>query len=154
MSQRKYALELILELGLAGAKPASTPLEVNQKLTSVDFDKLIPSSIDTAQDPLLKDASEFQRLVGRLLYLTMSRPDISFDVQIFSKYMHSPKQSHLDTARRVIRYVKSAPGQVLLLPSSSDVTLKIYCDADWGACLQTIRSITGYSVFYGNALIS
>ncbi|XP_019229458.1 PREDICTED: uncharacterized protein LOC109236018 [Nicotiana attenuata] len=122
MSQRKYALELISEFGLVGAKPSSTPLEVNQKLTSVDFDKLASSSDNTVQDPLLKDAGEFQRLVERLLYLTMTRPDISFAVQTLSQYMHSPKQSHLDATKRVVRYVKSALGQGLLLPSPGDGT--------------------------------
>ncbi|XP_019251410.1 PREDICTED: uncharacterized protein LOC109230361 [Nicotiana attenuata] len=110
--------------------------------------------MDTAQDPLLKDAGEFQRLVRWLLYLTTTRPDISFDVQTLSQYMHFPNQSHLDAARRVVRYVKSAPGQGLLLPSSGDGTLKAYCDADWGACLQTRRLVTNYLVLYGNALIS
>ncbi|XP_070017575.1 uncharacterized mitochondrial protein AtMg00810-like [Nicotiana sylvestris] len=124
MSQCKYALELISELGLAGAKPSSTPLEVNKKLTFVNFDKLIPSSMDTAQGPLLKDAGEFQRLVGMLLYLTMTRPDIPFVVQTLSQSMHSPKQSHLDTVGRVVRYVKSAPGQGLMLPLLGDGTLK------------------------------
>ncbi|XP_019224768.1 PREDICTED: uncharacterized protein LOC109206397 [Nicotiana attenuata] len=153
MSQHKYALELNSELGLAGTKPSSTPLEVNQKLTSVDFDKLT-SSYANIQDPLLKDAGEYQRLVGRLLYLTMTRPDISFAVQTLSQHMHSPKQSHLDAAMRVVKYIKDAPGQGLLLPSSGDGTLKAYCDANWGACLQTRRSVTGYCVFFGNALIS
>ncbi|XP_019263121.1 PREDICTED: uncharacterized protein LOC109240895 isoform X2 [Nicotiana attenuata] len=115
---------------------------------------LASSSDDSAQDPLLKDAGEYQRLVGRLLYLTMTRPDISFAVQTLSQYMHSPKQSHLDAAKRVVKYVKNAPGQGLLLPSPGDGTLKAYCDADWGACLQTRRSVTGYCVFFGNALIS
>ncbi|XP_019227092.1 PREDICTED: uncharacterized protein LOC109208438 [Nicotiana attenuata] len=84
----------------------------------------------------------------------MTRPDISFAVHTLSQYMHSSKQSHLDAARRVVKYIKSAPGQGLLLPSSGDGTLQVYCNVDWGACLQTRRSVTGYSMFYGNALVS
>nr|XP_016439408.1 PREDICTED: uncharacterized mitochondrial protein AtMg00810-like [Nicotiana tabacum] len=104
MSQRKYALELTAELGLAGSKPASTPLEVNQKLTTVEFDKAVAGAADN--DYVLKDASVYQRLVGKLLYLTMTRPDISYVVQTLSQFMHAPKQSHLVAATRVVRYIR------------------------------------------------
>ncbi|XP_070029376.1 uncharacterized mitochondrial protein AtMg00810-like [Nicotiana sylvestris] len=152
MSQRKYALELVAELGLEGSKPASTPLEVNQKLTTVEFDKATTPAADN--DPVLRDTSVYQRLVGRLLYLTMTRPDISYAVQTHSQFMHAPKQSHLDVVTRVVRYIKTAPGQGLLLPAEGDGQLLVYCDAYWGACLHTRRSVTGYIVFYGDALIS
>lgn len=64
VSQQKYALELIVELGLSGSNPASTPLVVNQKLTSVEFDKLISPTI--GDDSPLEDAWIYQRLVERL----------------------------------------------------------------------------------------
>ncbi|XP_019240599.1 PREDICTED: uncharacterized protein LOC109234813 [Nicotiana attenuata] len=152
MSQRKYALELIAELGLAGSKTTSTPLEVNQKLTTMEFDKAITPAADN--DPVLRDASVYQRLVGRLLYLTMTRPDISYDVQTLSQFMHAPKQSHLDAATRVVRYIKTSPVQGLLLPAEGDGQLLAYCDADRGACLHTRMSVTTYLVFCGDALIS
>nr|XP_018621856.1 uncharacterized mitochondrial protein AtMg00810-like [Nicotiana tomentosiformis] len=154
MSQRKYALGLISELGLAGAKPASTPLEVNQKPTCIDFDQLVGPSDGMAHDAALRDAGEYHRLVDRLLYLTITRPDISFAMQTLSQFMHAPKQSHMDVAIRVVRYIKSAPGQGLLLPTEGNRELRAYCDIDWGECLQTRRSVTGYLVFYGDALIS
>nr|XP_016457484.1 PREDICTED: uncharacterized mitochondrial protein AtMg00810-like [Nicotiana tabacum] len=106
MRQRKYSLELIYELGLGGAKTAGTPLEYNQKLTSIEFDRAFNK--DAAhEDPILEDAGEYQRLVGRLLYLTMTRPDISFGVQVLSQYMHSLKQSHMEAALRIVRYLKA-----------------------------------------------
>ncbi|MDV3143949.1 MAG: reverse transcriptase domain-containing protein, partial [Candidatus Phytoplasma australasiaticum] len=71
MSQRKYALELVSEAGLAGVKPATTPLECNMKLTSADF----PTD---ANDELFPDVSKYQRMIGKLLYLTNTRPDIAF----------------------------------------------------------------------------
>ncbi|XP_070050761.1 uncharacterized mitochondrial protein AtMg00810-like [Nicotiana tomentosiformis] len=116
MSQRKYALELTAELGLAGSKPASTPLEVNQKLTTVEFDKAVAGAADN--DYVLKDA-------------------------ITSSCCHQSSEIY-----------KTARGQGLLLPVAGDGQLLTYCDADWGACLHTRRSITGYLVFYGDALIS
>lgn len=139
MNQRKYALELIVELWLGGAKPVSAPLKHNQKLTSADYDSFINTQStdkDNADtDHLLPDASQYQRLVGRLLYLTMTRADIAFAVQLLSQFMHKPKQSHMEVALRVVRYIKSALGLGLLMPSESYGKLRAYCDSDWGGCL-------------------
>ena len=79
MNQRKYALEMISEVGLAAAKPVMTPLECNMKLTSVEFDE---GNVTT--DDLFTDINKYQRLVGKLLYLTNTRPDIAFAVQSLS----------------------------------------------------------------------
>ncbi|XP_059302043.1 uncharacterized mitochondrial protein AtMg00810-like [Lycium ferocissimum] len=81
----------------------------------------------------------YQQLVGRLLYLTIARPDIAFAVQTLSQFMHAPKRSHMEAAIRVVKYIKHSPG---------------YCDADLGTCANTRKSITGYLVTYGNSLIS
>ncbi|XP_018632525.1 uncharacterized mitochondrial protein AtMg00810-like [Nicotiana tomentosiformis] len=116
--------------------------------------QLVGPSDGMSHDATLQDAREYQRLVGRLLYLTMTRLDISFVVQTLSQFMHTLKQSHMDVAISVVRYINSAHGQGLLLPAEENRELRAYCDADWGACLQTRRSVIGYLVFYGDALIS
>nr|XP_025883812.1 uncharacterized protein LOC112940244 [Solanum lycopersicum] len=153
LCQRKYALELISEAGLSGAKPANTPLETNLKLTSVVYDKAIQHEAATGDDEL-KDPAMYQRLVGRLLYLTMTRPDIAFVVQVLSQYMHCPKKSHMDAALRVVRYIKGTPGLGLFMPAKNSNQLSAYCDSDWGACLETRRSVTGYLVKFGGAMVS
>ncbi|XP_055824356.1 uncharacterized mitochondrial protein AtMg00810-like [Solanum dulcamara] len=84
----------------------------------------------------------------------MTRPDIAFPVQVLSQYMHSPKQSHMESALRVVRYLKEAPSLGLLMSSKDTNTLTAYCDSDWGACLETRRSVTGYLVKFGGSLIS
>ncbi|XP_019231436.1 PREDICTED: uncharacterized protein LOC109212260 [Nicotiana attenuata] len=129
MCQRKYALELISESGLSGAKPAATPLKLNQKLTTTEFDKCF-STKNTNSDEVLKNPGTYQRLVGRLLYLTMTRPDIAFMVQVLSQFMHCPKVSHMEAALRVVRYLKQAPGLGLLMPGESSSKLTAYCDSD------------------------
>uniref|UniRef100_A0A3Q7HPE8 Reverse transcriptase Ty1/copia-type domain-containing protein n=1 Tax=Solanum lycopersicum TaxID=4081 RepID=A0A3Q7HPE8_SOLLC len=149
--QRKYALELISDMGLAGAKPVSTPMELNQKLTTVEFDASISSR---CPDETLKDPTGYQRLIGRLLYLTTTRPDISFVVQCLSQFMHSPKTSHMEAAMRLVRYVKSEPGLGILMASTGGNDLQVFCDADWGAYINSRRSITGYLVQYGGSPIS
>lgn len=83
LNQRKYILELISEIGLSGAKPASTPLETNIKLTSVEFDK----TVGLSGDVVLKDITSYQRLVGKLMYATITRPDISYVVQTLSQFI-------------------------------------------------------------------
>jgi len=153
MTQRKYALELVSETGLGGAKPVHTPLELNKKLTNVQYDELVPGS-KTEGDELLTDPTQYQRLVGRLLYLTMTRPDLAFTAQVLSQFMHSPKQSHMEATLRAVRYIKESPGLGLLMPTEQTTQLTAYCDSDWGACLETRKSVTGYLVKFGGDLIS
>ena len=152
MHQRKYCLELISDMGLSGSKPIRAPIELNQKLTSAEFDLYFPQESKT--DKLLKDPSVYQKLVGRLLYLTITRPDTAFAVQNLSQYMHEPKTSHMEAAIRMIKYVKQSPGLGILMSSSSTNQMTAYCDADWASCANTRKSITGYLVTYGNSLIS
>uniref|UniRef100_A0A3Q7H9C8 Reverse transcriptase Ty1/copia-type domain-containing protein n=1 Tax=Solanum lycopersicum TaxID=4081 RepID=A0A3Q7H9C8_SOLLC len=87
MNQRKYALELISDVGLAGSKPVHTPLEPNVKLTSVEHDKCTGAK----DDPLFEDMSRYQKLIGKLIYLTITRPNICFAVQLLSQLMQHPK---------------------------------------------------------------
>ncbi|XP_019244361.1 PREDICTED: uncharacterized protein LOC109224228 [Nicotiana attenuata] len=153
MHQRKYALELISELGLSAAKPAATPLEMNIKLTTKEFDDHIGTTNNEA-DELLPDPGVYQRLIGKLLYLTMTRPDLAFSVQTLSQFMQQPKSSHMEAATRIVRYVKNHPGQGLLLSSSSKGVLEAYCDADWAACQNSRKSVTGYLIKLGDSLVS
>lgn len=104
-------------------------------------------------DPLL-DSGQYRRLIGRLLYLTISRPDISFAVNKLSQYMSAPRTSHLDAVHHLLRYLKSTPGTGLLFSATSALSLKAYADSDWGNCPDTRRSTTGQCVFLGESLIS
>ncbi|XP_019226928.1 PREDICTED: uncharacterized protein LOC109208297 [Nicotiana attenuata] len=150
LNQRKYTLELISELGLSGAKPVVTSLEINQKLTSVEYDKGVGMQVE---DPMV-DVTGYQKLIGKLLYLTVTRQDISYVVQTLSQFMQAPKKSHMDAALRVVRYLKAAPGMGVLMHREPKDTLPRFCDSDWAACPVTRRSVSGYVVKFGNFLIS
>ncbi|KAH0749429.1 hypothetical protein KY290_028661 [Solanum tuberosum] len=139
-------------MGLSSSKPVGAPIELNQKLTSAEFDLHFPPADEN--DKLLSDPSMYQKLVGRLLYLTITRPDIAFATQLLSQFMHSPKTSHMDAAMRVVRYVKKAPGLGILMSANVDNQLTAYCDADWASCPNNRKSITGYMITYGSSLIS
>nr|XP_016437393.1 PREDICTED: uncharacterized mitochondrial protein AtMg00810-like [Nicotiana tabacum] len=119
MNQRKYAMELISESGLSGVRTAGTPLKINQKLTSADYDSWITTN---AAYEVLKDPSSYQRLVERLLYLTMTRPTLAFAVHVLSQFVHCPKVSHMEATLKVVRYIKDGPGLGLLVPANSTNT--------------------------------
>ncbi|XP_019248477.1 PREDICTED: uncharacterized protein LOC109227736 [Nicotiana attenuata] len=150
INQRKYALEIISYLGLTGAKPTWTSLEANVKLTILEHDKLT----GVEDDMLMDDIGQYQRLIGKLLYLKLTRPDIAFSVQTLSQFLPSPKRSHWEAALRVVRYVKREPGMSILLSSNSSNTLSVYCDADWASCPNTRKSVSDFIVKYGESLLS
>jgi len=139
LSQRKYVLDLLRETGMLGCRPASTPIDPNHKLCA------------ESGDPVNKDS--YQRLVGRLIYLCHTRPDISYAVSIVSRYMHDPRSDHLDAVFRILRYLKSSPGKGLMFRSNGHLDVEGYCDADWASCLDDRRSTSGYCVFVGGNLV-
>ena len=103
---------------------------------------------------LLTDASVYRKIVGKLLYLTHTRPDITYAVHKLSQFMSAPRNDHLKAAQRMLRYLKNDLAQGLFYSASSETTLTAFCDADWGACLDSRRSTTGYCIFLGDSLIS
>ncbi|XP_020963406.1 uncharacterized protein LOC110265017 [Arachis ipaensis] len=141
LSQRKYTLSLLEETGFLGCKPANTPMDANLKLSADEGDPI-------------PDASRYRRLIGRHMYLTISRPDITFAVVKLAQYMANPRTPHLEAVHDVLKYLKAAPGQGLLFSSKSKFHLSMYTDADWGSCLDTRRSTTGYCTFLGDSLVS
>ncbi|KAK8928749.1 hypothetical protein KSP39_PZI017119 [Platanthera zijinensis] len=106
-------------------------------------------------DLLLQNPEYYRRLVGKLIYLTVIRPDISFAVGIISRYMHSPRRSHLQAVARILRYLKTAPGQGLVYKSSSSApTLVAYSDADYVVSLDDRWSTNGFCTYFGGHLIT
>jgi hypothetical protein len=89
---------MLQETHKLNAKPSSTPMELNKKLYLEEGEPL-------------KDVGQYQRLVEKLIYLTVTRPDIAFTVSLVSQFMHAPKTTHLEAIDRILRYVKGSPGQ-------------------------------------------
>jgi hypothetical protein len=140
LSQRKYVLDLLSETVMLGCRPASTPIDPNHKLCT------------ESGDPVNKEM--YQRLVGKLIYLCHTRPDISYAVSVVSRYMHDPRSGHLDVVYQILRYLKSSPRKGLMFKSHGHLNVEGYCDADWVSCLDDRRSTSGYCVFVGGNLIS
>ncbi|XP_019171189.1 PREDICTED: uncharacterized protein LOC109166753 [Ipomoea nil] len=106
--QRKYALDILEEPGFLNCKPVATPMVPGQRLTKENGSSL-------------SDAAPYRRLVGRLLYLMATRPDLTYATQQLSQFVDSPTSEHMSAAHRVLCYIKGAPGQGLLYPANSSI---------------------------------
>ena len=141
LCQRKYALEILTSTGMLGCKPTSTRMIPNLHLALKDGD-------------LIDEPERYRSLVGRLMYLTITRPDITFLVNKLCQFSSAPRTSHLNASYRVLQYIKGIVGQGLFYSATPDLTLKGFADADWSSCLDSRRSTTGLSMFLGDSLIS
>jgi transposase InsO family protein len=141
LSQRKYVLDLLTETGMLGCKPIDTPIEQNHK----NFH---------CADALSTDRGRYQRLVGKLIYLSHTRPDIAYAVNVVSQFMHDPKKPHMDAVERILRYLKSAPGKGLLFSNHGQLKVEGYTDADWAGSADDRKSTAGYFTFVGGNLVT
>ena len=107
-----------------------------------------------ATGPFVANAGQYRRLIGRLIYLTITRPDLCYAVHILSQFMQAPREEHMAAAFRVLRYVKGTPDCGVVLRVQGDLTLVGYCDSDWGACPLTRHSLTGYLMTLGGSPVS
>ncbi|CAA7046103.1 unnamed protein product [Microthlaspi erraticum] len=140
--QRKYTLELLEEAGLTDCKPSSIPMEPSIKL------------VQDSAEPVIDDIGLYRKLVGKMMYLTITRPDITYVVYKLCQFASAPKNSHLQAAFKVLRYLKGTVGLGLFYSAESNLVLTGFTDADWLSCPDTRRSTSGYCMFLGNSLIS
>ena len=144
--QRKFsvtmedALDLLSETGMLGCKPATTPINQNHR------------TVTDGGTPV--DRERYQRLVGRLIYLSHTRPDIAYTVSVISQYMHDPRESHMERAFRVLRYLKGCPGHGLLFSQHNTFQVEGFTDADWAGSLDERRSTSGYCTYVGGNLVT
>lgn len=117
LCQRKYTLQLLEDTGFTAAKPLSFPMDPNIILNDTD-------------GTVLEDASMYRRLIGRLMYLTISRPDITFTVNRLSQFMAQPRSPHLHAVHHLLQYLKSTPGQGILFSADSPMKLFAFVDVD------------------------
>ncbi|XP_074313551.1 secreted RxLR effector protein 161-like [Silene latifolia] len=134
-------MNIIEEAGIKGAKTVYTPMQPRHNL-------------GLAKGYILKDVMKYRRLVGRLVYLTITRPNLVYAVHILSQFVNEPRKEHWEAAVRVVRYIKRSPSMGILLKRDSDLHLRGYCDLDYASCPMTIRSLSGYFVSIEGSPIS
>ncbi|CAL9016052.1 unnamed protein product, partial [Prunus brigantina] len=135
LSQRKYVLDLLTDTGMLDCKPADTPIVQNHHLGEY------PDQVPTNKE-------RYQRLVGRLIYLSHTRPDIAYAVSVVSQFMHSPSEDHMNAVLRILRYLKSAPGKGLMFSKHGHLNIDGYSDADWAGNVTDRKSTSGYFTFF------
>ncbi|GJY61017.1 retrovirus-related pol polyprotein from transposon TNT 1-94 [Tanacetum coccineum] len=141
LNQRKYILDLLNDDGRTAAKPVTSPMPTNLKLS-------------LGRGSSLSNPESYRRLVGRLLYLTMTRPHISYVVQHLSQFVYAPTDLHMQAGLHLLKYLKGSVGKGLLYPVQPHLHITGFSDADWAAYLMTRRSLTSYSIFLGHSLVS
>lgn len=134
LDQRKYILEVLNKFGLSDCKPVNTPLDMNTKIKG-----------STEEGKILHDIP-YQEAIGCLLYISqVTRPDISFAINMLSKYNNKPEMHHWVALKRVMRYLKGTQDYRLTFKQTQDEELTHgYCDADWANSEDDRRSVTGY----------
>ncbi|CAL2271952.1 unnamed protein product [Prunus armeniaca] len=130
--QRKYAMKLIEKFGMKDCKSVATPLVVNEKLCKVDGSEAA-------------NESEYRQVVGSLLYLTATRPDIMFSSSLLARFMHNPTKKHMGIAKRVLRYIQGTLDFGIEFVKEKTTTLIGYCDSDWARSEDDMRSTSGYA---------
>ncbi|KAG7539479.1 Ribonuclease H-like superfamily [Arabidopsis suecica] len=141
LNQEKYALDLLQNAGMMDCAPMPTPLPVQ-------IDRM-PHQNEVFQNP-----TYFRSLAGKLQYLTLTRPDIQYAVNLICQKMHQPSVSDFNLLKRVLRYLKGTVKMGLTLTPETDSTLRSYCDSDHAGCKETRRSTGGFCTFLGTNIIS
>ena len=142
ITQAKYVSDLLSRAGLTDNKTVDTLVELNAHLT--------PSGGKPLSNPSL-----YRRLVGSLVYLTVTRLDISYVVvHHVSQYLSAPQSTHCAAVLRIIRYLKGTLFHGLFYAAQSPLVLRAFSDADWAGDPTDCRSTTGYCFLLGSSLIS
>ncbi|KAK9071824.1 hypothetical protein SSX86_008253 [Deinandra increscens subsp. villosa] len=141
LNQSKYIQDMLKRFDMLTCSSAKTPISTSHKLTSYLSGKLV-------------DVHMYRAMIGSLMYLTASRPDIMFSVCLCARYQSSPKESHMLAVKRIFKYLKGQPKLGLWYPKNSDFSFKAFTDSDYGGCDIDKKSTSGGCQFLGERLVS
>ncbi|XP_042418546.1 secreted RxLR effector protein 161-like [Zingiber officinale] len=139
--QKIYAEKILKKFNMLGCNPVSTPLIMGEKLKKEDGGKAA-------------DVTHYRSLIGNLLYLIATRPDLMYAASLLSRFMQSPSHFHLGAAKRVLRYVQGTTDLGLSFQNNHALNLVGYCDSDLGGSLDDMKSTSGYCFSFGSAKFS
>ncbi|GJT73759.1 retrovirus-related pol polyprotein from transposon TNT 1-94 [Tanacetum coccineum] len=141
INQSKYALESLKKYGFESCDPVDTPMVEKSKL-------------DEDKEGKAVDPSHYRGMIGTLLYLTASRPDLQFAICMCARYQARPTEKHLNAVKRIFRYLKGTVHRGLWYPKDSSFALTAFADADHAGCQDTRRSTSGSIQLLGDRLVS
>jgi hypothetical protein len=141
LNQGKYAVEILKRFDMFECKSMNTPMEAKLKLL-----------VDTSSE--LTDATLYREIIGLLMYLTNTKPDICFVVNTLSRFLVEPRHVHLVVAKHVMRYLKGTLDCGLSYDGDHDFTLSGYTNSDWARSVSDRKSISGCSFSLGSSMIS
>ncbi|GKA36760.1 retrovirus-related pol polyprotein from transposon TNT 1-94 [Tanacetum coccineum] len=140
-NQSKYIKEMLKKFGLEDSKPTKTPMSTKIKLTKDDEADFV-------------DSSKYQGMIGSLLYLTASRPDIMFSVCLCARFQENPKTTHLEAVKRIFRYIRGTSNLRLWYPKGTEIETIIYAESDHASDYVDRKSTSGICTFMGCCLTS
>lgn len=141
VSQSTYARNLVSRFGLHLSKEARTPMSTTCKMFK-------------DENGVKVDEKLYRAMIGSLLYLTASRPDLCYSVGVCARYQASPRESHMNALKRIIKYVKGTLNLGWYYTKDTNTSLAGFCDADWAGSLDDRHSTSGGCFFLGNNLVS
>ncbi|KAK6161170.1 hypothetical protein DH2020_004551 [Rehmannia glutinosa] len=141
ISQSKYTKELLKKFGIEEGRTVSTPMATNVKIDKDEKGKSV-------------DESKYRGMIGSLLYLTASTPDILHAVCLCARFQSNPKESHLSVVKRIFRYLKGTIQYGLFYPKNENFSLKGYSDSDYAGNIDDRKSTSGSCQFLGDCLVS
>ena len=131
LSQHRYTLDLLARSGLTDTRTVATPMELHLQLKATDGTPL-------------SDPSRYRHLVGSLVYLTVTWPDISHAVHILSQFVSAPTSVHYGHLLRVLRYLRGTASRCLFYSRQSTLQLQAYSDATWASSPDDRHSVSGF----------
>ncbi|KAK4386396.1 Retrovirus-related Pol polyprotein from transposon RE2 [Sesamum angolense] len=139
--QRKYTEALLKKFKMESCKTVTTPLVTGEKYQKENGSQKV-------------DGSMYRSLIGSLLYLTATRPDIMFATSLLSRFMQSPSQVHYAAAKRILRYLRGTKDFGIWYKSTNDAKLVGYTDSDWAGSVDGMKSTSGYTFSLGSGIFS
>nr|GEV23315.1 uncharacterized mitochondrial protein AtMg00810-like [Tanacetum cinerariifolium] len=141
INQSKYMLEILNKYGMESCDPVGTPMEIKDKL-------------DLDQNGTPVDATKYRSMIGALMYLTSSRPDIIHATCLCARFQAKPTEKHLNEVKRIFRYLRGTVNTGLWYTKDSGFELTGFSDADYAGCKDTFKSTSGGAQFLGEKLVS
>ncbi|XP_058783545.1 secreted RxLR effector protein 161-like [Vicia villosa] len=139
--QSKYAKKIVKKFWMENARHKRTHAPTHMNLSKDKYGVVV-------------DQSLYRSMIGSLLYLTSSRPDITFAVNVCARYQADPKTSHINQVKIIFKYINGTSDYIMLYSHGSGSMLVGYCDADWAGSADDRKSTFGGCFFLGNNIIS